>query len=95
MGCEESIRKMRIEKSIRHKDMPIEVCKCMEERGIVRIRNLFNNLKTKSKPDDWRKSTIFSLYKNKRYSACANNSGIMLLSHRMKFVREQLDKIKT
>lgn len=46
--------------------MPIEVCKCEGERRIVWLSKLFYNiLKTKRMHDEWRRSTLVPIYKNK------------------------------
>ena len=50
------------------------------------LTKLFNEiLRSKKMPDDWRKSTLVPIYKNKGdIQNCANYRGIKLMSHTMK-----------
>ena len=61
----------------------IEIWKCLGEEGLEWLTELF--LKTVKMPNEWRASTIISLYKNKGdIQDCNNYRGIKLLSHTTK-----------
>ena len=55
------------------------------ESGIVWLIDLFNKiLKTNKMPNEWRKSTLVPIYKNKGdVQNCMNYMGIKLMSHTM------------
>src|SRR5215470_4611566 len=67
-------------------DIPIEVWKSLGEKGIVWLTKLFNEiLRSKKMPDEWRKSILIPIYKNKGdIQSCGNYRGIKLMSHTMK-----------
>ena len=58
----------------------------MGEKDIAWLTKLFNAiLKSKKMPDEWRKSTLVPIYKNKGdVQNCENYRGIKLMSHTMK-----------
>ena len=58
----------------------------MVKDGIEWLTRLFNAImKTAKMPDEWRRSTMVPLYKNKGdIQNCNNYRGIKLLSHTMK-----------
>jgi len=66
--------------------IPIEVWKCLGEAGVSWITKMFNKIiMTKRMPDEWRKSVLVPIYKNKRdIQCCSNYRGIKLMSHTMK-----------
>ena len=80
------LKRMSSGKTVGPDNKPIEVWKSLGDRGIVWLTNLFNEImRTKKMPDEWRRSTLISIYKNKGdIQNCANYSGIKLMSHTMK-----------
>ena len=64
----------------------IEVWKSLVEIRIMWLTKLFNKIvATKRMLDDWRKSILIPIYKNKgNIQHCANYRGIKLMSHTMK-----------
>ncbi|KAL6557759.1 Protein Ycf2 [Orobanche minor] len=66
--------------------IPIEVWRCLGERGIDWLTMLFNKIWRSNKmPSAWRKSILVPLYKNKGdVQDCSNYRGIKLMSHTMK-----------
>jgi hypothetical protein len=66
--------------------IPIEVWKCLGDSAIVWLTKLFNHiLRSNMMPDEWRRSTLVPIFKNKGdIQSCTNNRGIKLMSHTMK-----------
>ena len=58
------------------------------------LTKLYNNLlEGGSMPDDWRKSVLVPIYKNKGdVQACGNYRGIKLMSHSMKLWERVIEK---
>ena len=57
---------MKTRKAVGSNEIPIEVWKCLGEFGIKWLTKLFNRIWQSNKmPDEWRKSTLIPLYKNK------------------------------
>ena len=83
---EEALKKMKCGKAVGPDDIPIEVWKCLGEQGITWLTKLFNViLKTKKMPDEWRKSLLVPIFKNKGDAQeCANYRGLKLLGHTLK-----------
>ena len=79
-SCEvkEALRQM---KTIALDSIPIEVWKCLGEVGVKWLTNLFNKIWQSNKmPDEWRKSTLVSLYNNKGdIQDCSNYRRIKLI----------------
>ena len=77
---------MKVGKGIGPDGIPIEAWKVLGEEGITWLTNLFNKiLKTKRMPNEWRKSILIPIYKNKGDIQSYNNyRGIKLMSHTMK-----------
>ena len=47
-------------------NVSMKVQKCLGDNGISWLTKLFNEMmKSKNLPDEWRKSTLLSIYKNK------------------------------
>ena len=82
----EALKKMKIGKALRPDGIPIEAWKCMEDDGLSWLTKLFNKIfKTKKIPDEWRKSIMVPIYKNKGdIQNCNNYRGIKLMSYTMK-----------
>ncbi len=83
---EVALKKMKSKKAVGPDGIPIEVWRCLGKVGIDWLTELFNKIwKTSRIPQDWRKSTLVPIYKNKGDAQdCANYRGIKLISHTMK-----------
>ena len=71
-------------------DIPIEVWRCLGDIAIVWLTKLFNHIFRSNKiPDEWRRSILVPIYKNKRdIQSCTNYQRIKLMSHTIKLWRE-------
>ena len=67
-------------------ELSVEVWKCMGEVEIKFFTRLFNRLLMGERmPEEWRRSVLIPIYKNKGDAqCCGNNRGIKLMSHTMK-----------
>ncbi|KAL6531786.1 hypothetical protein OROMI_028149 [Orobanche minor] len=81
-----ALKKMGSNKAEGPYGIPIEVWRCLGERGIEWLTMLFNKIWRSNKmPSAWRKSILVPLYKNKGdVQDCSNYCGIKLMSHTMK-----------
>ena len=81
-----ALKKMKHRKTVGPDDIPIEVWKILGETGLAWLIDFFNRiLKTKKMPNEWQKSTLVHIYKNKGDAQkCMNYKGIKLMSHTMK-----------
>ena len=72
--------------------LPVEVWKCMGEMGINFLTRLLNRLLMGERiPEEWRRSVLIPIYKNKEDAQCRGNyRGIKLMSHTMKEVWERI-----
>jgi len=82
----EALRRMKGGKAMGPDGIPIEVWKCLGVVAIVWLTKLFNLIFRSNKmPDEWRRSTLVPIYKNKGdVQNCTNYRGIKLMSHTMK-----------
>jgi hypothetical protein len=82
-----TLKKMKIGKALETDDILIEVWRCLEDIAIVWLIKLFNIIFRANKmPDEWRRSILVPIFKNKGYiQSCINYRGIKLMSHIMKF----------
>jgi hypothetical protein len=82
----EDLKKMKTDKALGPDDIPIEVWRCLGDIAIVWITKLFNTIFRSNKtPDEWRRSILVPIFKNKRdIQSCTNYRGIKLMSHTMK-----------
>ena len=83
-----ALRRMKTGKAFGPDELPIEVSKCMGKIGLKFFSRLFNRLLMGERiPEEWRKSVLISIYKNKGdQHCCGNYRGIKLMSHTMKVV---------
>ncbi|KAJ7976905.1 Retrovirus-related Pol polyprotein LINE-1 [Quillaja saponaria] len=90
----EAMHKMKNGKALGPDDIPIEVWRCLGDIGVTWLTNLFNKiLVTKKMPDEWRKSTLIPIYKNKGdIQSCSNYRGIKLISHTMKLWERVIER---
>ncbi|KAJ7957409.1 Retrovirus-related Pol polyprotein LINE-1 [Quillaja saponaria] len=90
----EAMHKMKNGKALGPDDIPIEVWRCLGDIGVTWLTNLFNKiLVTKKMSDEWRKSTLIPIYKNKGdIQSCSNYRGIKLISHTMKLWERVIER---
>ena len=81
-----ALRRMKKGKAVGPDELPAEVWKCMGEMGIKFLNRLFNRLLMgEQMPEEWRRSVLIPIYKNKGDAQCCKNyRGIKLMSHTMK-----------
>ena len=82
----EALKRMKSRKAVDPDETPIEVWRCLWKVGVRWLTNLFNKIwLTKKMPNEWRKSTLVHLYKNKGdIQSCSNYREIKLTCHTMK-----------
>ena len=80
-----ALRRMKKGKAVGPDQLPVEVWKCMGEMGI-KFLTMFNRLLMGERmPEEWRKTVLIPIYKNKGDAQCCGNyRGIKLMSHTMK-----------
>jgi len=83
----EALKRMKSRKAVGPDRIPIKVWRCLEGVGVRWLTNLFNKIwLTKKMPNEWRKSILVPLYKNKGdIQSCSNYREIKLMCHTMKF----------
>ena len=81
-----ALRRMKKGKAVGPHELPVEVWKCMGKMGIKFLTGLFKRLLMGERmPEEWRRSVLIPIYKNKRDAQCCGNCrGIKLMSHTMK-----------
>ena len=81
-----ALKKMKKEKARGPDDIPVEVWLILGDVGIGFLTKLMNSLlKGERMPDEWRKSVLIPIYKDKVDSKeCGNYRGIKLMSHMLK-----------
>ena len=81
-----ALRRMKKGKTVGPDELPVEVWKCMGEMGIEFLTRLFNRLLMGERmTEEWRRSVLIPIYKNKGDAQCCGNyRGIKLMSHTMK-----------
>ena len=81
-----SLRRMKKAKAIGSDELPVEAWNCMGKMGIEFLTRLFNRLLMGERmPEEWRRSVLIPIYKNKgKVQCCGNYRGIKLMSHTMK-----------
>ena len=90
----EALKQMKNGRAVGPDNIPIEVWKGLGEKGINWLTKLFNEiLRSKKMPDEWRKSTLVPIYKNKGdIQSCGNYRGIKLMSHTMKLWERVIER---
>ena len=73
-------------KAVGPDELSVKVWKCMGKMGIKFLTRLFNRLLMgEQMPEEWRRSVLIPIYKNKGDAQCCGNyRGIKLISHTMK-----------
>ena len=81
-----ALRRMKKGKAVGPDELPVEVWKCMEKMGIKVLTRLFNRLlMSEQMPEEWRRSVLITIYKNKGDAQCCGNyRKIKLMRHTMK-----------
>ena len=81
-----ALKGMKKGKAVGPDELPVEVWKCMGEMGIKFLTRLFNRLLIGERmPEEWRRSVLIPIYKNKRDAQCCGNYRVIkLISHTMK-----------
>ena len=84
---------MKKGKTVGSDELPIEVSKCMEEMGIKFLTRLFKRLLVGERmPEEWTRSVLIPIYKNKEKAQCCGNyRGIKLISHTMKVCKRIIE----
>ncbi|KAF3699103.1 hypothetical protein EXN66_Car014790 [Channa argus] len=78
--------RMKSGKAVGPDDIPVEVWKCLGEVAVGFLTSLFNKILDSEKmPEDWRRSVLVPIFKNKGdVQSCGNYRGIKLMSQTMK-----------
>ena len=81
-----ALRRMKKGEEVGPDELPVEVWKCMGNMGIKFLTRLFNKLLMGERmPEEWRRSVLIPIYKNKGDAQCCENyRKIKLMSHTMK-----------
>ena len=83
---QEALKRMKGGKAMGPDGIPIKVWRCLGDIAIVWLTKMFNNIFRSNKmPEEWRRSILVPIYKNKGdIQSCTNYRGIKLMSHTMK-----------
>ena len=81
-----ALRRMKKGKAVGPDELPVEVRKCLGKMGIKFLTRLFNSLLVGERmPEEWRRTVLIQIYKNKgNHSAVETAGGIKLMSHTIK-----------
>ncbi|RJG15641.1 hypothetical protein D4A39_16580, partial [Alcanivorax profundi] len=81
-----ALKRMKRGKAVGPDDIPVEVWKCLGEMAVEFLTRLFNKvLESERMPEEWRRSVLVPIFKNKGdVQNCGNYRGIKLMSHTMK-----------
>ncbi|KAK3562277.1 hypothetical protein QTP86_033344 [Hemibagrus guttatus] len=81
-----ALKRMKSGKAVGPDDIPVEVWKCLGEAAVEVLASLFNRvLESERMPEEWRRSVLVPIFKNKGdVQSCSNYRGIKLMSHTMK-----------
>jgi hypothetical protein len=73
--------------------IPIEVRKCLGDIATVWLTKLFNHIfRSNRMPDEWRRSILVPIFKNKGdIQSCTNYGRIKLISHTMKLWKRVIE----
>ncbi|KAK3511554.1 hypothetical protein QTP70_009660 [Hemibagrus guttatus] len=76
---------MKSGKAVGPDDILVEVWKCLGEAAVEFLTSLFNRvLESEKMPEEWRRSVLVMIFKNKGDVQSINYRGIKLMSHTMK-----------
>ncbi|KAK3505849.1 hypothetical protein QTP70_019541, partial [Hemibagrus guttatus] len=81
-----ALKRMKSGKAVGPDDIPVEVWKCLGEAAVEFLTSLLNRvLESERMPEEWRRSVLVPIFKNKGdVQSCSNYRGIKLMSHTMK-----------
>ncbi|KAK3543841.1 hypothetical protein QTP70_030074, partial [Hemibagrus guttatus] len=81
-----ALKRMKSGKAVGPDDILVEVWKCLGEAAVEFLISLFNRvLESERMPEEWRRSVLVPIFKNKGdVQSCSNYRGIKLMSHTMK-----------
>ena len=81
-----AMKRMKSGKAVGPDDIPVEAWRSLGEMAIEFLARLFNSiLEGEKMPEEWRKSVLVPIFKNKGdVQCCSNYRGIKLISHSMK-----------
>ena len=69
-----ALKRMKKAKAVGPDELPVELWKCMREMGIEFLTRLFNRLLMGERmPEEWRRSVLIPIYKNKGDAQCCGN----------------------
>ena len=88
-----AVSKMKNGKAVGPDGIPIEAWKHLGELAVEFLMTQFNNmLENEEVLEEWRKSVLVPIYKNKgETQECGNYRGIKLMSHTMKMWKRVID----
>ncbi|KAK3566678.1 hypothetical protein QTP86_003161 [Hemibagrus guttatus] len=88
-----ALKRMKSGKAVGPDDLPVEVWKCLGEAAVEFLASLFNRvLESERMPEEWRRSVLVPIFKNKGdVQSCSNYGGIKLMSHTMKLWERVLE----
>ena len=81
-----ALKRMKSGKAVGPDDIPVEAWKCLGEVAVQFLTRTFNKVSESERmPEEWRRSVLVPIYKNKGdMQSCGNYRGIKLMSHTMK-----------
>ena len=81
-----AIKRMKSGKAVGPDDIPVEAWRCLGDLAVEFLTRLFNKiLEGERMPEEWRRSVLVPIFKNKGdVQTCSNYRGIKLISHTMK-----------
>ena len=90
----EAMARAKPGKAVGPDDIPAEAWKCLGYHAVDFLTTLFQSiLEGAPMPDEWRRSVLVPLYKNKGDAqVCGNYRGIKLTSHALKLFERLVDK---
>ena len=81
-----ALKRMKSGKAVGPDDISVEAWKCLGEVAVQFLTRTFNKVSESERmPEEWRRSVLVPIYKNKGdMQSCGNYRGIKLMSHTMK-----------
>ncbi|KAK3573123.1 hypothetical protein QTP86_014136 [Hemibagrus guttatus] len=81
-----ALKRMKSGKAVGPDDIPVEVWKCLGEAAVEFLASLFNRvLESERMPEEWRRSVLVPIFKNKGdVQSCSNYRGIKLMRRTIK-----------
>lgn len=86
------IERMKLNKAKGPDELPVEMIKKLKDTGTAWITSCFREAMRRGIPDEWRKSKVVPLYKQKGDPlSCGNYRGIKLLCHSLKLYERVIE----